>query len=95
MKMGKKAEERHEVAEEVLKEAQHVLEVAASGGEFAAFATEDNIKDNHKLLRKRAMEILAGQYENVDVEVITFPNSEYVDLQALPAKKAPTPKAEK
>jgi hypothetical protein len=81
MKKGK----RFEVAESVLQEAQRVLEVAAEGGEFNGFAQVDNNKAGHEQLRQRALEILAGQFENVDIEVIAYPNSEYVDIQAVPA----------
>jgi len=89
MKKGK----RMDVPKERLEEAQTVIEVAASGGEFNAFAEVDNCAAGHAKLRERALGLLADAYPDCDVEVVAFPNSEYVDLQVVP--KLLEPEAEK
>ena len=80
MKKGK----RKDVATEVLEEAQRILEVAAAGGEFARFADVDNNRAGHADLRRAALEILADQFKDCDVEIVAYPNSEYVDIQVVP-----------
>jgi hypothetical protein len=91
-KMRRKAEEelmkkgkRKEVSKEVLEEAQTVIEVAASGGEFNAFSEVDNCAEGHEKLRARALGLLAEAYPDCDVEIVAFPNSEYVNIQVVPA----------
>lgn len=64
-------------------EAQHALEVAAAGGYFDDFAELDNTRETHKRLEEAAMGILADQYPELRVKVITYPNNEHVDLKVV------------
>lgn len=64
-------------------EAQHALEVAAAGGYFDDSAELDNTRETHKRLEEAAMGILADQYPELRVKVITYPNNEHVDLKVV------------
>jgi hypothetical protein len=64
-------------------EAQHAIEVAASGGYFDDFMEMGNTRESHKQLEAAAMEILADQYPGLKVRVVGYPGSEHVDLQVV------------
>lgn len=69
-----------------IQEAQGILTTAATGGYFESFATERNSRVTHKRLRESALELLAGQYPDLDVRVVTYPGSEEVDLRVIRKK---------
>lgn len=66
-----------------IQEAQHAIEVAAAADYYADWAKRQNVTDTHKALRLAALELLAESYPELDVQVVTYPNSEYVDLEVV------------
>lgn len=69
-----------------VEQAQHVLDVACNSDLFTSWAEKKNARQTHQALRDFALELLAGQYPDVDVKVVPYPGSEWVDLEVIPKK---------
>lgn len=80
--MSKAKEIRPDVAE-----AQHVLDVACNSDFFTDWVKKKNSRGTHADLRRAALDLLQGQFPNVDVRIRPYPNSDWVDLEVVPARQ--------
>jgi hypothetical protein len=71
-----------------LEQAQHVLDVACNSDLFNQWVGEKNCRATHQALRAFAMDVLADQFPDVDVKVVPYPGSEWVDLEVVAKKTA-------
>lgn len=68
--------------------AQHVLDVACNSDFFTEWVKKKNSRGTHVDLRRAALDLLQDGFPHVDVRVRAYPNSDWVDLEAVPLKVA-------
>jgi hypothetical protein len=77
-----------EAARPDVEEAQHVLDVACNSDYFTEWVSKKNSRGTHADLRQAALDLLQDQFPNVDVRIRPYQNSDWVDLEVVPARRA-------
>lgn len=70
-------------AEQRIEHARSALNAAKEAGYFEEFAQLPNEPKTHLALTAAANELLAGEFPEFEIKIVTFPGSYYVDMRVV------------